>query len=367
MRQGWRDMATSPRVAHCGYRRIDPSVTIGVRGGRACYHGVMRCGSTWECPYCQALLRVGRAPEVRRVIEWHSDQHGRAGVNLVTLTVRHGLGHDLETVRRGISKAWRRMQTGKMWGIWKARLGVEGLVRALEVTHGPHGWHPHLHAILLTRGPLEPAFITWLEERWRRVVEDVLGPEHVPSRERGVDVRPCHNADYLAKLGLEVSAVRKQARGEGNRSAMELLEAALAGDRDAIRLYRRYAMGMKGARMLTWTHGLKRRAGVHEQTDDELADELEGRESEQPVCRIKGFAWDRLRKVPGAPLRLLQAAEAYGLDGVRECALGLMHWERGYDPIEPPRGPPAILDVLRDLPCPAPGLGSANGTRVNVT
>ena len=38
-----------------------------------------------------------------------------------------------------------------------ARLRIEHFVRALEPTYGlEHGWHPHLHCILLTDGELGP-------------------------------------------------------------------------------------------------------------------------------------------------------------------------------------------------------------------
>ena len=33
-------------------------------------------------------------------------------------------------------------------------VGADGSIRALEVTHGQAGWHPHVHVLLLTSAPL---------------------------------------------------------------------------------------------------------------------------------------------------------------------------------------------------------------------
>jgi hypothetical protein len=191
-----------------------------MRDGKAHFHGVMRCGSVWECPVCQLAIKAKRAEEVRRLVEWH----GHEGAYLLTLTIAHGIGDDLRISREAVSKAYRLMIQGAPWKRISLRFGFVGAVRAMEVTHGRNGWHPHIHAILLLR-PLSAdereQLRDWIARRWIEKVKKVLGDGAAPSMERGCDLRPCRRADYLAKLGLELTApVGKTAR-QGNRSPLQ--------------------------------------------------------------------------------------------------------------------------------------------------
>jgi hypothetical protein len=58
---------------------------------------------------------------------------------------------------------------------------------------------------------------------------------------------------------------------------MELLRDALLGDEISKRLWLQYAVNLKGERQLFWSPGLRALLGlVVEQTDEEIAAELEG-------------------------------------------------------------------------------------------
>jgi len=48
-----------------------------------------------------------------------------------------------------IRNAWRRTTTGRAGKDFRKLLGIKGTIRALEVTHGQNGFHPHLHVLLL--------------------------------------------------------------------------------------------------------------------------------------------------------------------------------------------------------------------------
>lgn len=321
------------RCAKCRRVRIAPCVEISKRDGRAHYHGLMRCGLAWECPVCPVALRTARAAEVLTAVRWHVSRYGVECAALLTLTVRHGLGHDIRVLRSGVASAWRLFQAGRAWCEWKAAVGFVGSIRALEVTHGENGWHPHLHIVLLTRRPLSNADRAWMSERWQCAVIRSLGPDHVPNDAHGCDLRLCHAADYLQKLGLEVSAPEKAVRGELHRTPLQLLMAfAYDGDLDALELYQAYVDGMKGAKMLTWTANLKRDAGVHDRTDQEI---VEGEDApEEHVATIKGEAWDQLRDVPGIKSAILAVAESEPPDVVRQWLRQLTFWPTGYDPCE---------------------------------
>src|SRR6185436_16024546 len=268
LRTGLR-AAARERAQKCGHTRIASAVEIRLYKGLATFSGLMRCGLVWECPVCALAIKTGRADEVQRAIEWH----GADRAYLLTLTVRHGVGDDLKAVRQGVAKAWRRVQSGAPWKRLKADMGFVGSIRALEVTHGAHGWHPHLHVVLLTR-ELAPAVLesyrARISIRWQHAVESVLGRAHAPLDKAGCDLRGCHNAEYLTKLGLELTApAEKRARG-GNRSVNEIAADFVATQSETDkRLYQRYCTGIYGARMLTWTKGLRRAAGLLEERSDE--------------------------------------------------------------------------------------------------
>lgn len=328
---GYRPWA-DPRCRKCNRVRISAHVTVQTRDGRAHFHGLMRCGSAWECPVCQVALKTARAGEVVEVIEWHAGRFGSDSVAMLTMTLRHGIGDDFRALRRGLARAWKSVQGGKAWRVARDRYGIVGYIRALELTHGnKHGWHPHLHVVLLAERPLPEEFRCWVSARWQRAVLRWLGPEHVPNDRNGCDLRPCHETDYLQKLGLEVSAPDKVARG-GSRTPLQLLAAFVHdGDLDAFDLYRDYVISMKGAKMLTWSRGLKKAAGVGKRTDQEIVDGEDAGETH--VLTMTGEAWDLLRDVAGLKRELLRRSEENAPYVVREWLGQLTLWPPGMNPI----------------------------------
>ena len=312
---------SSPRGAKCGRVRIAPNVEVALRSGRAHFHGLLRCGSVWECPTCSAAIRAERAKEVEAVVVWHRTNGGSP--YLLSLTVRHGLGDDLKPLRAGVASAWKRFQAGAPWKRFKQRFGMRGSVRALEVTVGPNGFHPHIHVLLLLK-PLTPseesAARLLLAERWKNVVLATLGMDALPSDAHGSDFRLCAKANYLTKLGLgmELTApVGKSGRGT-NRSPLQVLtDFANTGDESDALLWQKCCAGMRGARMLTWTSGLRAAAGLTaEQSDIEI---VEGEDAvEEIVFSISGDQWAKLRETIGVRCAILEAAERGGSNAVRE-------------------------------------------------
>lgn len=296
------------RAAKCGHCRTGTQVGIGVRDGRARFQGLVRCGLVWLCAVCTATIRARRAEEVSQLYGWHKP-HG--DTLMLTLTVRHAMGDDLQRIRKGVANAWRALQSGKHWIALKATTGLRGYVRALEVTHGANGWHPHLHVLLLLP-PMAPRAIAALRARlsarWQSAVARTLGVDHVPNDHLGCDLRLAHEADYITKLGLEISDMGTKHGRSGNRSPWEIAEDYAAG-RDAAdgALWRAYAEGMKGARMLTWSKGLRHAAGLGvEPTDEQIVDDEE-RAAAVCVFMMDSHVWDIVRWGPVE--RLLEAAE----------------------------------------------------------
>jgi hypothetical protein len=186
-------------------------------------------------------------------------------------------------------------------------------VRALEVTHGAHGWHPHLHALLFLETPLSAAerdaATTWLRERWRNCVERAIGSDFAPN-DRGVDLRESKRADYLAKFSFElVDPGTKCGRGK-NRTPLQIATSAAKGrcpDDEA--LWIAYCAGMRGAKMLTWSKGLRAAVDLDVEKSDEQVVEREEQQEAEIVAVIPAGVWDRARDHHGLPCSILEAAE----------------------------------------------------------
>ncbi|MCP4961098.1 MAG: hypothetical protein GY925_17765 [Actinomycetia bacterium] len=51
----------------------------------------------------------------------------------------------------GLKDAFTAMRNLKVYKDGEAEYGVVGWIAALEITHGPNGWHPHLHVLFFHR------------------------------------------------------------------------------------------------------------------------------------------------------------------------------------------------------------------------
>jgi hypothetical protein len=328
LRTAYRKVATSEAVGKCGYTRVAENVRLDTRGDEAFFVGVACCHKVWECPVCAMRVRGARAKELAHVIKWHRARWGQESVAMLTLTVRHAMGDDLRVLQRGLADAWRRFTGGRGWQSIKEEIGLEGHVRAIEPTVGPHGWHPHFHVLLLTHGLLPETFRRDVHARWADAVDRALGHEHTPTMD-GVFITQDPKADYPLKLGIRltcelISTGSKEARsapdGALRRTPLQLLaDWVQRGDEDALLLYWRYVEGMAGARMLTWSPGLRKRAQLAEITDELILEGEPGLPDEPPRVRcamIVGAEWDRLRLIPGADTVLKEIAVDYGTSGV---------------------------------------------------
>jgi hypothetical protein len=196
------------------------------------------------------------------------------------------------------------VKTGKKAGqtVTEHRVPV---IRAVEVTHGEHGWHVHIHALLLLRDGVTEEQVHAIGDRAFSRWHDGLVAKGMPapSYEHGVDCRRLNGdsaavtlSEYFTKV--QYSAAAEVARGsqkEGrrdNRTPFQLLAGVVAGDADDLDLWHEWEKGSHGRRQITWSKGLRDQLGlVVELTDEEVVeqDALRG----EPVAQVANstFRW----------------------------------------------------------------------------
>ena len=326
------------RQRNCGWASVTSGGVgiVATEEGRCRVDGVQTCGSVWAFPCCCARIKTGRAAEIHQMMV----EHGHDRAVMMTFTIRHGFGDSLRKMRSGIGEAWRAFTRGAPFKRRMARLGIVGTVRAMEVTHGPNGWHPHLHVLWLLDRPVEESeFVEvdgaqrwfpgdgesmgWIVDRWSRIVAERIAEKHRPSCDRAVIATPLHRASYLSKLGLEMSDPgHKKGRRPGHRTPLQIAADYVATRKKSdAALWRRFCDEMKGARSLTWSRGLKDRHGIAERSDQELAEGEGDPSTTREIARLTPDEWIWLRTrwfqgLPG-PVFVCMVAEQQGAKGLR--------------------------------------------------
>jgi hypothetical protein len=312
----------------CGIQRIDQSVEVLRRPDAAHYSGLLRCRAK-ACPSCVAVRRLKTAEEIAKVAELArgAGQH----LYLVTFTIRHGLNMTLEKTGHGIRTAWRTMLQGRWWQNFKAKFGGLNFCVGEEMTHGAAGWHPHLHALFFMPRELSLGEIldarSDLFERWAEIIAEQLGEACEPLPGPGVDFRPANCAEYLAKLGLELSSAGTKERGlsdnAAGRSPLELLADWLASPVDAItgeldmsraefKLYKEFERVMKGKKDHSWSTGLR-----DFRDEAKAAIKAEQLAETELIADIPAETWRQLCELANSPrIELLEVSEQLGRAGV---------------------------------------------------
>ena len=315
-----------------GYGLADIDVCKGHTHGKAFYHGLMACGSVWTCPVCAAKVSERRRSELKQAIE-----AGKAlgwVPHFVTLTVPHGAGDDVKELLSKLSEALKRLSNGK-YAI-KRRIEQEkpsealyGYIRALEVTHGQNGFHPHFHMIAFTSAGVTSAFmLDAYRAAWQRACR--LAGLPIPSDTHGVTVQDGRfAAEYASKWGIEDEMTKghtKQTRRKG-LTPWGMLRAVLDGDdleypaERAAALFQVYAAAFAGRRQLYWSNGLRAKLALaKELSDEELVAKPDDEEAsvlatltveQWKAIRRKGQQAHILTVAESAPLLLQQVVSRY--------------------------------------------------------
>lgn len=268
------DVHTS--LSACGTRPIPGSggarlVCEGEGSSRAKITGLMQCHSAWSCPVCSPKLAAARAESLKPQIAEKMEQGWTA--HLLTLTLRHDFEDELSRLFDALNDAWKLTTSGRAWADWRGR-GDEAVqfVRGFDLTHGRHGWHPHLHILLLLPPGRDDA--DWMLGRWSDCLSEV-GYECLPD---ALDCRKVDDPEAAAAYAVSPAAVyepiamaKKRARGDGvGLTPFEILNNAIDDYRARRRgsrwmaLWREYVRVTKGRRQATASRGLKLKPGQDE-------------------------------------------------------------------------------------------------------
>ena len=322
-------LAPTKACRECGWAVVYSALAVDIQRTKveASFSGLVQCRNRWLCPVCAARRAREEGDALRAMLGELRRKGGRA--YLATLTVPHAIHQDIQDVRTTISSAWRPVANGNPWKRFLGEYHFSGAVRALEVTHGSNGWHPHLHVLLFARRPLSAGALAearkWLSDRWGRHVERRGWPQ--PDSDIGVTLKASSDDAYVTKMGLAAELVgAQQKRGRvGGRTpwqiALDIALARMEGSQDAslkrdTAIWKDYARGMRGAQQLTYTRGLRERyTRTPDAVQEELAlDDARGPDAET-VLTVPLHIWnDHVRHDVRLQLDLLRGAER-GMDG----------------------------------------------------
>lgn len=272
-----RLLPTSRTSKCCRWRVPKQSLQVhrSIEHGKAFYSGLQVCASVWACPVCAAKISERRRAELVTAVALAKSMG--LHVKLLTLTVPHGIGDDLPMLLEQIRKSWRSTSTSRAGQKLRKLLGIKGTIRALEVTYGENGFHPHLHVLLFleqdaTNGCIQGLFAPI----WQNACVKAGLPR--PSDAHGCRVDDgSYAAKYASKWGLESELTKSHTKKgrNGSRTPWDFLRGFLErseGWQQDAHLFRTYAAAFKGQRQLYWSNGLRALLAMgQEATDEEVA------------------------------------------------------------------------------------------------
>lgn len=280
------------RAPVAGQSMGDIQIMKGIHN-KAFYQGLFVCSRVWNCPVCAAKISERRRTELKEAIEQANALDMQ--VYFVTLTVKHGVGDDIQVLLDKQAEALKRLSNGKysiknqLRAVYEAAgetpPEIHGYIRALEVTHGnENGFHPHFHLLVFTEKRLRGSVLQYVyRHAWKRACRLAGLPE--PSDEHGVDVQDgSEAAKYASKWGLEDEMTKAHSKTTKRKGLTPwgMLRAVLDGDdpdypaQRAAKLFQVYAKAFHGRRQLYWSNGLRKLLQLSQElTDEELAAKAE--------------------------------------------------------------------------------------------
>jgi hypothetical protein len=267
------------------------------------YRNLIVCGSVWACPVCASRISAIR----RKVI---TDALNTSGLycSLATFTLSHHKRQSLEYTLSALLEAYRKLKSGRWWQGFKLSYGWVGDIRALEITYGANGFHPHIHAIMCFDAIFDEITLIECENSLKVRFEGILSHSGAyASREHSVKMTDDFQEvrDYISKFGKMPKMIKtegwtieneltsghtKTARTKDAVTPWVLLLLSTDGDKQAGEIFREYYRTVKGRNQLVWSRGFQARLGV-----DITLSAAENTENSAPtVGEIDKYEWYKI-------------------------------------------------------------------------
>lgn len=244
----------------------------------------------------------------------------------------------------------------RKWDYWHDddANGRVGYIRAAELTIGDNGWHPHIHPLIVYKGSREnaQAFADELIQRWIEGIESFDGEAREVGAQQLKVLNPADRTiwdellgQYVTKQTYDASVLAMEAvwaqnktakSGKGRRAKTRphwSLLAEIAADTgevtEALERWWELEAASPGFRMITWSRGLRRFAGVGEEQDDQtVAEEVVG-DLQDTVCFITPDGWGTIRDEPEVLSAMLDTLATGGWGQLRLLldALGVEYFD----------------------------------------
>jgi len=265
------------------------------------YRGLFTCGNIWLCPVCASKISEKRRIELNQSLRV-ADEKGMSVIHEI-LTAPHHLGEGPKELVEKMGHARRLMQNRKPWKRIAAFLGIDGNIRALEVTFSwNNGWHVHFHVLLFLNRKFQPETrkqsLINLEDMIFDIWRDAClsAGLDAPSREHGVRLND-HADDYVGKWGSEHEMTKAHIK-EGHKDSLspfQFLDEFRAGDDRYRGLFLEYAKAFKGKKQLVWSRGLRDLLKLEPEMSDEEIMEKEDPDSVL-FAQIPAEVWSEVAK-----------------------------------------------------------------------
>lgn len=311
-----KELLPNERVTICLRNMIGTEVEVQkhLKTNKAFYSGLMICGRVWQCPVCAAKISERRKNELTKATTAHKQASGHLA--MLTLTIRHKRTDALETLLEAFNGATSKMMTTKQYHEIRQDMGIIGRVKALEVTHGINGWHPHAHIVIFYENQTD---LRKMEKRMYNLWKNACKKFGLSTTESyGIDLQGAEYVQaYLTKHGSwsieqEMTKAHIKKGRDSNMTPFDLLRDVLLNDDDISKgLFREYAGAFKGKRQLHWSRGLKDYFSITEKTDEELAKEKV--EQADILGRLSSAEWKLILR-RDLRAQLLTNIEKFGYD-----------------------------------------------------
>ena len=283
--RGVQTMLPDQRVAKCYRVRVLPNVKVMKvpTMAKSFYGGLCVCGGVWACPVCAAKITERRRAELEG-----ANDNGLSKF-MVTWTLQHKRGDLLSDLLDDLAAGLRDVKNSRQYKNLIGDLQIVGTVTGLESTvSNVNGWHPHKHGLSFSKLPqsqihaaeiraeLSRVFVSAMHKR-RRYVHEMIGVNVQASAEI--------KKEYLAKFGEDDQRGKWTLAAELTKSPvktgkdadhfhpLELVDMYQSGNIYAGRMFKEYAVTMKGRKQLFYSRGLRDVLGLDvELSDQEIAE-----------------------------------------------------------------------------------------------